>query len=230
LGARKKEDREKIRGKIWAAIPEDYTVTAKYLKAKKICGTELLYKCLNDWVRSGDILQERRGRYRKTPWAGPARLTYSGKYVPDSMRGEIRSVDDLFAYIDFYFEVAYFLYVRFLIRVMRPEVLPSATVAHDMFETFFFTRIRPALASLAHLVWQKRDKLKLEEHAAENLALWLFRPYAYLKPEFREEWTGMTISQAMAKVRRETSDVTDEEVQRYYQSFVSEIKAEMEAQ
>jgi len=234
LGARKKDEREKIRDKILDVLPEDHGITAKELKAKTkgICGTQALYERLTSLKASEEVLVEgsaSRPLYRRRPWTGPARLAPLLNDLK-SVRSEIRTINDLFARINLDFERAYYLYVRVLVRMTDPKVrrdseITSAAEAHDLFDFFFNTQIKRPLASIAQLVWREGGNLRVGD-IDPFAALVLFRPKPYLKPEFLEQISGLTISELMAKVRRGTSGYTDEDLLRYYSAIHGSMKAE----
>jgi hypothetical protein len=208
LGARKKEERERIPNMILAALSEDHVVTAKELKAKSICGTETLYKRLKELIASGEVWKDGKG-YRRKSWPGPPEFAPLPKQLERYVHSEIKTLNDLFARIDLDFERAYFLYVRFLVRMMDPKVridaaIISATDARDIFDFFFTTQIKRPLASLAQLVWHKGGSLNIAD-VDPRAALALFRPKSYLKPKAAEQIAGLTIAELMALIRRENS-------------------------
>jgi hypothetical protein len=211
LGARKKEERERIPHLILAALSEDHVTTAKELKAKRICGTQTLYKYLKELIASGEVWKDGRC-YRRKSWPGLPKFAPLPKRLERYVHSEIKTLDDLFGRIDLDFERAYFLYVTFLVRMMDPKVridaaMISATEAHDIFDFFFTTQIERPLASLAQLVWHKGGSLNIAD-VDPIAALALFRPKSYLKPEAAEQIAGLTIAELMALVRRRKKFLT----------------------
>lgn len=198
-----------------AAIPQDHDVTGREIwdacRSKNVCSSKsTLYHYLHSLVKIGEVLKKGTGRgglYRRKAWAEPARLRMPLKSMPiRGIKQEIKTINDLFARIDLEFENAYFRYVRALkSMVENSETISSTMHAHDLFHDFFISEIEPPLSSLAQLVWQKRDSLRITD-VNPYVAVFLFRPMSYLTPEAAARYSHMTISEFMALFRNEVDE------------------------